>query len=412
MKILFTFGGLPHYYNLVLNRLNRIEGQEIVVIAPKTGGQTVGSGVHQTLEGIEFKVHFLEEYKTLWGKHFFKDFIETIEVERPDIIVTIWPYMLAFVYNPLLLWKIRRMGIKLILKEIPFNIPKFKEALDYYAKGGVASETMQTDLNPNSLAFKLKYSLLKYTYKRAFNLVDAHVDYTEEAYEVFGSYGVPKEKIFIIYNSPDTDLILADKAKIEGLNDILPENPLRLLHVGRLVKWKRVDMLIEVFKKLLIQFPSAELVIVGTGPEEQNLKQQAIDLGIEKQMLFTGGIYEMTTLGQYFNASLVYVLAGMGGLSINDAMCFDKPIVCAVADGTEKKLVRDGYNGYIFEDGNADDLFKKLAVLLSDPARTRLMGLNSGQIIRDEVNIHVVIKNYQRAFNSFRQSTVSDQRNH
>jgi glycosyltransferase involved in cell wall biosynthesis len=137
---------------------------------------------------------------------------------------------------------------------------------------------------------------------------------------------------------------------------------------------------------------------VGTGPEEQNLKQQAIDLGIEKQVVFTGGVYEMTTLGQYFNASLVYVLAGMGGLSINDAMCFDKPIVCAVADGTEKKLVRDGYNGYIFEDGNADDLFKKLAVLLSDPTKTRLMGMNSGQIIRDEVNIHVVIENYQKAF--------------
>ncbi len=408
MKILFTFGGLPHYYNLVLNRLNRIEGQEIVVIAPKSGGKTVGSGVHQTLDGIEFKVHFLEEYKTLWGKPFFKNFIETIEAERPDVIVTIWPYILAFVYNPMLLWKIRSMGIKLILKEIPFNIPKFKEALDFYANGGVASETMQTNLKPNSLAFKLKYTLLKYTYKRAFNLVDAHVDYTEEAYEVFGSYGVPKEKIFIIYNSPDTDLILADKAKIEGVNTVLPENPLRLLHVGRLVKWKRVDMLIEVFSKLLVQFPTAVLVVVGTGPEEQNLKQQAIDLGIEKQVVFTGGVYKMTELGQYFNASLVYVLAGMGGLSINDAMCFDKPIVCAVADGTEKKLVRDGYNGFIFEDGNADDLFKKLAVLLSDPAKTRQMGLNSGQIIRDEVNIHVVIKNYQRAFESCRSSAVSN----
>eukprot|EP01137_Pigoraptor_chileana_P029443 Opistho-2@14698 len=409
MKILFTFGGLPHYYNLVLNRLNRIEGQEIVVIAPKSGGKTVGSGVHQTLDGIEFKVHFLEEYKTLWGKPFFKNFIETIEAERPDVIVTIWPYILAFVYNPMLLWKIRSMGIKLILKEIPFNIPKFKEALDFYANGGVASETMQTNLKPDSLAFKLKYTLLKYSYKRAFNLVDAHVDYTEEAYEVFGSYGVPKEKIFVIYNSPDTDLILADKAKIEGVNTVLPENPLRLLHVGRLVKWKRVDMLIEVFSKLLVQFPTAELVIVGTGPEEQNLKEQAIVLGIEKQVIFTGGVYKMTELGQYFNASLVYVLAGMGGLSINDAMCFDKPIVCAVADGTEKKLVRDGYNGFIFEDGNADDLFKKLAVLLSDPAKTRQMGLNSGQIIRDEVNIHVVIKNYQRALESCRSSAVSNQ---
>lgn len=398
MKILFTFGGLPHYHNLLLNRLNRIEGQEVVVIAPKSGGKTIGSGVHQSLDGIEFKVHFLEEYKTIWGKPFFKNFLETIEQERPNVIVTIWPYMLAFVYNPLLLWKIRRMGIKLILKEIPFNIPKFQDALAYYAKGGAVSETMQTSLNPNGLAFKLKYSLLKYTNKIAFNLVDAHVDYTEEAYEIFESYGVPKEKIFIIYNSPDTDLILAEKAKIEGINTVLSENPLRLLHVGRLVKWKRVDMLLDVFKQLLTQFPEAELVIIGTGQEEQILKNQAVALGIQQNVVFTGGVYEMEKLGQYFNASLVYVLAGMGGLSINDAMCFDKPIVCAVADGTEKKLVRDGYNGYIFEDGNAEDLFRKLTILLSDPVKTRQMGLNSGKIIRDEVNIHIVVENYQRAF--------------
>ena len=71
-------------------------------------------------------------------------------------------------------------------------------------------------------------------------------------------------------------------------------------------------MLIDVFKRLLVQYPTAELVIVGTGPEEQNLKQQANELGIEKQVVFTGGVYEMTTLGQYFNASLVYVLAGYG----------------------------------------------------------------------------------------------------
>jgi glycosyltransferase involved in cell wall biosynthesis len=75
---------------------------------------------------------------------------------------------------------------------------------------------------------------------------------------------------------------------------------------------------------------------------------------------------------------------------------------------SEKKLVRDGYNGYIFEDGNANDLFKKLTILLSDPQKTKQMGFNSGQIIRNEVNIHVVIENYQKAFNSLRYSAIGN----
>lgn len=398
MKILFTFGGLPHYYNLVLNRLNKIEGQEIVVIAPKNIGNTVGSGVHQTVDGIEFKVHFLEEYKATWGKPFFKNFLETVEVEKPNVIVTIWPYILAFVFNPFLLMKIRKMGIKLILKEIPFNIPRYQEALSFYSQNSVLNETLKTNLKPNSLAFKIKYTILKLVYKRAFNLVDAHVDYTEEAFEIFGSYGVPKEKIFIIYNSPDTDLILAEKEKIKNDPAILPTNPLRLLHVGRLVKWKKVDMLIEVFGKLLDKHSTAELVIIGSGPEEQELIQLTKTLGLEKNVLFVGGIYDMPTLGKYFNASLVYVLAGMGGLSINDAMCFDKPVICSVADGTEKKLVRDGFNGYIFDNSSPNDLYEKIDILLSNPSKAVEMGKKSGEIIKNEINIHTVINNYQRAF--------------
>ncbi len=399
MKVLFTFGGLPHYYNLVLNKLQQQTGCEVVVIAPAKGNQTIGSGVHQSISGVEFKIVYLKEYNATWGKPFFENFYETIKSEKPDVIVTIWPYFLGLVYNPILLWRIRKLRIKLILKEIPFNIPKQNEFFSYFANGGAFTESLEKKQIKKNLGFYFKYSILKYTLQYAFKMVDAHVDYTEEAFEIFESYGVAKEKIFIIYNSPDTDIIFDEKAKIENLPNLLPNNSHRLLHVGRLVKWKKVDMLIDVFEKLQTKFPNAELCIVGDGPELENLKLQAKELNIGEKVRFVGAVYEMKDLGRYFKESLVYVLAGMGGLSINDAMCFDKPIICSVADGTEKKLVRDGYNGYIFENGNPKDLFQKIDLLLTDTENAKLMGLNSTKIIKDEVNIHVVIKNYLRAFN-------------
>jgi glycosyltransferase involved in cell wall biosynthesis len=398
MKVLFIAGGTPHYYNLVLNKLNQFPDVEVVVVAPKGAGSTVGAGVHQTQEGIEFKMYHLEEYKTYYGKMFFRNIKQVIDNEQPNIIITNWPYTLAWIFFPMLYLKIRRKNIKIISKEIPFQVPYYDKAIEFYTQGGGISENNQAVQKNDGILSKLKYWFITEARKKMVNRVDAHINYFDEAIDIHASYGVDREKVFITANSPDTDLIFEAKESIKNSQDILPKNPFRIIHVGRLVKWKRVDMLMDVFNKLLTQFPTAELVIVGTGSEEQALKNQAIALGIEQNVVFTGGVYEMATLGQYFNASLVYVLAGMGGLSINDAMCFDKPIVCAVADGTEKKLVRDGYNGYIFEDGNAEDLFKKLTVLLSDPPKTRKMGMNSGQIIRDEVNIHIVIKNYQRAF--------------
>ena len=72
MKVLFTFGGLPHYYNYVLSKLNNVKNIEIVVIIPKLKSKTLGEGVHQNSEGINFKVIELEEYITFYGKYFFK----------------------------------------------------------------------------------------------------------------------------------------------------------------------------------------------------------------------------------------------------------------------------------------------------------------------------------------------------
>jgi glycosyltransferase involved in cell wall biosynthesis len=291
------------------------------------------------------------------------------------------------------------MGIKLILKEIPFKIPKYQDARRFYAQGGIVTEDLKTNLNRNSLLFRLKYDLVTQVRKLYYNLMDAHVNYVEEAYDIIGSYGVDKRKIFITYNSPDTDLIYAAKEKIQHLPPILPPNPHRLLHVGRLIKWKRVDMLIDVFSRLQQDYPDAELLIVGNGPEEAALKKQVQALGLGESVCFTGAIYDTETLGRYFTAASVYVLAGLGGLSINEAMTFEKPVVCSECDGTEKKLVREAYNGRYFKEGDSQSLYQVLKDMLADPHQLKQMGKRSEEIIRKEVNIHTVIKGYVEAFN-------------
>jgi glycosyltransferase involved in cell wall biosynthesis len=88
----------------------------------------------------------------------------------------------------------------------------------------------------------------------------------------------------------------------------------------------------------------------------------------------------------------------MGGLSINDAMFHGLPVVCSVCDGTEKKLVRNGYNGFFFEDGSEDDLVEKIGRLLHDPGTCHGMGRHSRQIIDQEVNINTLIAGYLKAF--------------
>jgi glycosyltransferase involved in cell wall biosynthesis len=249
--------------------------------------------------------------------------------------------------------------------------------------------------------FGIEYFLRRvraYINKLIYNRPNAHLVYIEEGYSVYGSYGVAKEKIFVTDNSTDTDLLAQTEISIEGLPRILPPSSNRVLHVGRLTKWKRVDLLIQSTARLKNDFPNIELVIIGEGPELESLQSLANSLGVKEYVRFIGGVYDADELARYFKASSIYVLAGKGGLSINDAMFYGLPIICSVCDGTEKKLVRDGFNGSIFEEGSEEDLVEKISIILGDEELQKNMSKNSKMIINKEINIHTVLEKWKEGF--------------
>jgi glycosyltransferase involved in cell wall biosynthesis len=373
-------------------------GNEIILIKPGQTSQSIGSGVQEDTSDLEFRLVELPEYSTWYGKPFFEELIPTLKELRPDIVVmSAWPYFLQFILNPFFYFKFRKVGARLVCREIPFNAAHWGKSREFYFSGKNQTEGMD-GAGSHSLKGYILFWLGTLMRRLYLPLADAHVNYFDEARLITGSYGVPQESIFITANSPDTDMLLASHTKALDRGPILPANPHRIIHVGRLVKWKRIDLLIAAVKELQTIFPQIELVVVGFGPEEESLKTLAKTSGVADRVKFVGGVYDPVALGQYLHASAIYVLGGMGGLSINDAMCFAKPVVCSVADGTERRLVREDYNGYYFDNGDQKSLNNTLQKLLSDPAKIERFGANSLRIIREEINIYTVIKEYQAAF--------------
>ena len=391
--------GLPHYFTLVLNKMVATTGHDIILIKPSEKSKTLGSGVKEDTSQVQFKLIELPEYTTWYGKPFFQNLLPALEEIKPDIVVmSAWPYFLKFVLDPFFYSKFRKLGAKLICRDIPFNVSYFGQSRTYYFSGKNQHESGGEGANGRSWKGYAAFWLATMLRRVYLPLADAHINYFDEARQITGSYGVPPEKIFIAANSPDTDILLASHQKALAMPPVLPENPHRIIHVGRLVQWKRVDMLIRAVKDLQSEFPRIELVAIGFGPEEETLKELTIALGVAEKVNFVGGVYDPLTLGRYLQASAVYALGGMGGLSINDAMCFAKPVVCSVADGTERRLVREGYNGYYFDNGKQSSLNHALQRLLADPKKVTTFGRNSLKIIEEEINIHSVIQEYEEAF--------------
>lgn len=397
MKVLYLANGLPHYFNLVLSKLNAGPGMEVVVVAPRGPGRHIGDGVFQSREGIEFRIVELEEYTNRLFAGF-RGLPRLLLRERPDVIVFPEYLLTGFFVHPGLALARKIVGARLVQKSIPFLLPDYatarKRLREPVAPPTSALGKVLHALGLREPMLRAALELRAYCYRS----LDAHVNYVDAAKEVYGSYGVAPDRICVTRNSPDTDSMSRTEAALRAAGDAPQRHAQRLLHVGRLVAEKRVDLLLDAMAIVRGRLPQAELVIVGDGPQRAAFEAQARRLGLGDAVRFAGPVYDPKELGRHFLSASVFVLPGLGGLSINEAMFYGMAIACSCGDGTEKFLVRESYNGSFFRAGDRNSLAEAILRLMSDPQELQRMGTRSREIIEREVNIRTVVEAYRKAF--------------
>jgi len=399
MKVLFTFGGITLYVNRLLEILTE-KGWGITAVIADGSSATLGDCVKLNNEEKKYRVIRTPEVPSRRsGKPHFPELARIIAEEKPHIVVLGWPYFLDIYFDRTLLKTIRGVGAKLMIREIPYRVPPYTGSGAWYRQHPVYDENM-TVLS-RGWRFRMKSALLRRIRRFVYRQADGAINYHSSGPDIIATYGMPREKIHVTFNSTDVQALWAHRESVEQAEPILPPNRHRIIHVGRLVKNKRFDLLFTALKNLSQRYPDIELLIVGEGPELANLHQEAAELGIADRVHFTGAVYDAFELYRYLHASAVYVLAGMGGLSINDAMACGLPVITSAAcDGTHVDLIEPGCNGYIFREGSADSLTDKLAAVFADEDKRRLMGVEAYETIRDRINLDTVSDRFIAAFQS------------
>ena len=127
----------------------------------------------------------------------------------------------------------------------------------------------------------------------------------------------------------------------------LKDDEIAIAYVGRLAKEKSVDVIIKAFSK--IKANNLRLIIVGDGPEANNLKTLMSTLGLDNKVKFIGN-RPRTHIHEYycsFNAFCSASLSETQGLTFIEALACELPIFVADKE-TTKDLVENRKNGYIF----------------------------------------------------------------
>lgn len=103
-------------------------------------------------------------------------------------------------------------------------------------------------------------------------------------------YGIPSDKIDVVHNSYDTASIepLGTETAFSYLATMQQHGYKVVVNVGRLTLQKNIPNLLQAAKEVIYRQPKTLFLIVGSGEQDYELMELAGDLGITKNVIFTG----------------------------------------------------------------------------------------------------------------------------
>lgn len=200
-------------------------------------------------------------------------------------------------------------------------------------------------------------------------LADGWFCYTAASRDRLINLGVAANKIFTVNNTTDTSSIEKVIAQIcrdeehwspcQGSS-----NRCRVIYIGSLHKYKRIDFLLEAIKGIKERIPEFTIDIVGDGPEAWRVTNASV----EAPWIRWHGHLSGSALAQLGGGAVAALNPGMVGLGIVDAFAMRLPTIttdCGI-HSPEIAYLENGSNGLIVPD-NIEAFVDAVVRVLSDP---------------------------------------------
>jgi len=165
--------------------------------------------------------------------------------------------------------------------------------------------------------------------------------------EVLRSMGV-ESQIEVIPNGVDLGPLRAPARPVPRADLGFGREDVVLIYVGRLGPEKNLTFLVRAFAGTSAAYPQAKLLLVGDGPERENLEAQVASSGLEGRVRFAGMV-AYADLPGYLAAADVFATASVTEvhpLSVIEALAVGLPVMGIRSPGIEDTIV-DGDNGFL-----------------------------------------------------------------
>ncbi len=274
---------------------------------------------------------------------------QLVRAERPDVIHAHSPVLNALPS----LWVGRRTGVPVVYE---MRASWEDAAVDH----GTTTE--------GSPRYRLSRALESFALRRA-----DHITTICEGLRLdIASRGIPEAGVTVIPNAVDVAAFRFGAAPDVELRRALGLDGATVLgFAGSFYAYEGIALLIEAARRMLPRHPDLRVLLVGGGPQEDNLKAQVAQAGLTDRVVFTGRVPQADVQRYY---DLIDVLAYprlsmrltelVTPLKPLEAMAQGRMFVASDVGG-HRELVRDGVTGFLFPAGDAAALESALEAMLA-----------------------------------------------
>jgi L-malate glycosyltransferase len=209
--------------------------------------------------------------------------------------------------------------------------------------------------------------------------------------------------IEVIPNFIDFDRF-SKQAKEHFKKAVSPNGEKIIIHTSNFRKVKRVEDVVRVFGKVREKM-NVKLLLVGDGPERQNIEQLCRDLNLCEGISFLGkqdAVEEVLSIGDLF---LMPSETESFGLAALEAMACEVPVVSSNAGGIPELNI-DGKTGFMCNVGDVDAMAEKALYILGDDERLKTFKHNARQRAL-EFHIDKIVPQYERMYEEVVSKTLA-----
>jgi N-acetyl-alpha-D-glucosaminyl L-malate synthase BshA len=195
------------------------------------------------------------------------------------------------------------------------------------------------------------------------------------------------------------DVARFDKKPIGGFRKaIAPNGENIILHASNFRKIKRVEDVIKVFALVKHKKPT-KLLLIGDGPERNNIEVLCRDLNVQDEVVFVGKQEQMEDILPIADVFLLTSEYESFGLAALEAMAASVPVVSTNAGGLPEINV-DGLTGYLSNIGDVNAMSEQVLAIIKDEATLkgfRERAFNHAK----QFDIHHIVPQYEELYQKF-----------